>query len=186
MVEIAIICLLPKEVNTYYRTLRKKLAENFGLQMNYDVPAHITLKYGFPVEDLNEIEKVVEQFFLSSPITKWFLRDFGFFNNLDKYVVFIDAIPAVDTRTTHSALLENLRKIQWVKWRQFDTSDLHYHVTLASNGITSDNFADVWSFTKQFEKPNFDVYLDNLAIFRIEKDPPFVHSLFHFPELRDR
>ncbi len=146
--------------------------------MNFGVPAHITLKYGFPVKDIEEIEKVAAQFFLSSPKTKWYLRDFGFFNNLDKHVVFIDAIPAVDTRIAHAALLDDLRKIKWVKWSQFDTSELQYHVTLASKGITSGTFDEVWSFINKLEKPSFEVHLDNLALFRIEKDPPFVHSLF--------
>lgn len=182
MIEIAIICLLPSEVNTYYQELRQKIAENFDLQVNYEVPAHITLKYGFPVEDIKEIEEVAEQFFLSRPMTKWYLRDFGFFDNHDKHVVFIDAIPTEDTRNVHAAFLDKLRKIKWVKWGKFDTSDLHYHITLASNGIISQNFAEVWSFINQLEKPNFEVHFDNLALFRIEKDPPFIHSLFRLPD----
>ena len=182
MEEIAIICLLPTEVNNYYVKLRQMIAGNFRLQVNRDVPAHITLKYGFPVRDIDEIEEVAEQFCFSHSKSTWELRDFGYFINNDKYVMFIDAIPTEETRKAHTALLDNLRKIKWVKWGQFDSSDLHYHITLASNGITSKNFVDVWSFINQLEKPNFEVHFDNLALFRIEKDPPFIYSMFRLPD----
>lgn len=180
MNKIAIICLLPEEVNRYYRELRGKIAEKFGLKLNNDVPAHITLKYGFPVNDISEIEKVAEKISLSRVKAEWHLHDFGFFDNPDKYVIFIDAIPSTDTRTLHAALLDELRKIQWIQWSQFDTSALHYHVSLASEGITPKNFNDVWSYINELEKPRFEVQLDNLALFRIEKDPPFVQSMVRF------
>ena len=182
MEEIAIICLLPIEVNNYYLELRQLITGNFGLKVNHGVPAHITLKYGFPVEDVYEIEEVAEQFCLSQPKSTWELRDFGYFVNNGKHVVFIDAIPTENTRKVHAAFLDNLRKIKWVKWGQFDNSDLHYHITLASKGINSKNFVDVWSFIDKLEKPSFEVHLDNLGLFRIERDPPFVYSLFRFPE----
>lgn len=182
MKEIAIICLLPEEVNAYYRELRRKIAEKFGLEVNNDVPAHITLKYGFPVDDINEIERIAEKISLTRIKPKWSLRTFGFFDNPDKHVVFIDAIPSTDARTLHTALLDELHKIQWVQWSPFDTSALHYHVTLASEGITPKNFNDVWSYINKLEKPRFEVQFDNLTLFRIEKDPPFIQSMFRFPD----
>jgi 2'-5' RNA ligase len=179
---IAIICLLSREVNNYCLDLRQKIVGKFGLQANHYAPPHITLKYGFPVEVIGEVEEVVEPFFLSQPKSMWKLRDFGYFMNDNNHVVFIDAIPTEETRKVHAALLDSLRKIKWVKWGQFDKSDLHYHITLVSNGITSKNFAEVWSFINQLEKPDFEVHFNNLALFRIEKEPPFVYSLFRFPE----
>jgi 2'-5' RNA ligase len=140
------------------------------------------LKYGFPVEDMEMIERITEQFVLSKPKMKWFLHDFGYFHNLDKYVMFIDATPAENTRNVHEGLFIDLRKISWVSWSQFDTTDLHYHITLASNGITSKNFSEIWSYLDQVEKPDFEVQLDCLSLIRTDIDPPSEQRLFCFQE----
>lgn len=182
MEEISIICLLPSEVNEYCLELRQKIANQFGIKMKHRIPAHITLKYGFPAEDINEIEKVIDEFCLSHPKTKWELCNFGYFANSEKHVVFIDSIPKEDTRKIHAEFMNNLSKIKWVKWGPFDSAELHYHVTLASKGITASNFDEVWSYLNRLEKPNFEIYFDNLAILRIEKDPPFVYNKFRFPK----
>ncbi len=182
MNELAIICLLPEEVNNYHQGLRQKITYQFGFEVNHNVPPHITIKYGFPIKDIVEIEEVAYKFCLSHPKTKWKLSDFGHFINPDKHVVFIDTIPMEKTRKVHASFMDSLRKINWVKWSQFDSANLHYHVTLASKGITSANFDDVWSFLNQQEKPDFKVQFDNLALLRIEKDPPFVYNIFRFPD----
>lgn len=146
MKEFAIICLLPEEVNNYYQVLRQEIANQFGLEVNHNVPAHITMKYGFPIDSIDEIAEVAHKFCLSHPKTKWELLDFGHFINSDKYVVFIDSIPTEETRKVHTIFLDKLRNINWVNWGQFDSANTHYHVTLASKGITSENFKQVWSF----------------------------------------
>ena len=182
MKEIAIICLLPKEVNKFYLELRQKIAKQFDFNVNHKVPAHITIKYGFPFEDLGEVERVVQEFCLSQSKTKWELHDFGNFVNPDNRVVFIDAIPSRETRKVHKKFYDDLQKIKWIQWAQYDSVNLHYHITLVSKGITSENYEAVWSFVNQQEKPNFEVYFDNLALFRIENDPPFIYQEYHFPD----
>jgi 2'-5' RNA ligase len=182
MKEIAIIYLLPEEVSNYYQVLRHKIAERFGLEFNHNIPAHITLKYGFPIENLGEIERVMQDFCVSQPKAKWELHDFNYFVNPEKNVVFIDAKPSKNIRKVHASFIDNLKKIDWVQWRQFDNANFHYHVTLASNGISSDNFVEVWSFLNQQIKPNYEVNFDNLALFRIDIEPPIVYKTYRFPD----
>ena len=185
MKEIAIICLLPEEVNRYYKELRQKIGDQFGLDMKRNIPAHITVKYGFPVENVDEIEKMAEEFCMSETgRAKWTLRDFGRFVNPDKYVVFIEAVPSTETRKAHARFLDKLRQINWVQWGPYDNINLHYHVTLAVRGITSENHEAVWSFVNQQKKPKFAVHFDNLALVEIEEDSGSVYKTFSFPSTK--
>lgn len=180
MMEVAIISLLPEEVDNYYLELRQELEERFGLEMNHTIPAHITFKYGFPVEDLSKVAEVVRGVCSNHPRPTLQLDDFGSFHHRNNPVAFIDCIPTQGIRDIHEALFEGLRKINWVRWGEFDITDLHYHVTIASNCKTSEEFELVWSFLRNLAKPHFELQLDNLALFRTERDPPLVSSMFRF------
>lgn len=165
---------MPDEVRDYHQELRLKLVSQFGLRVNINVPAHITIKYLF------EIEKVAQEFCDTQVKTEWVLQGFNHFINKDNYVVFIDVVSSAETRVAHSSFLDRLKKINWMQWGQFDTADLHYHVTLATHGLTADNFYAVWSFLDQQEKPNFKVFFDNLAFVQIEENSRFVYKTFRF------
>ncbi len=182
MNEIGIITLLTEAVRTYHRELRQKIANQFGLDgiANPQIPAHITLKYSFPVEDMDAIEEVVQEFSLSQVKTKWVLKGFNYFINAEKRVIFMDVIPSDDTRKAHANLLERLRKIGWVQWGQFDNANMHYHVTLAAIGITPDNFEAVWAFVKQQDEPHFEAFFDNLAIIQGNGDYVKIYKSYRF------
>ncbi len=182
MIEVAIVSLLPKDVSNYYFELRYEIGKRFDLEMNHSVPAHITFKYGFLVEDISIVEEVVQEVCVNNSKSRWQLLDFGSFDHTNDHVVFIDCTPAQGIRDIHESLFEGLRKINWVTWAEFDTIDLHYHVTLASKGVTSEKFELVWSFLSTLEKPSFEFQLDNLALLRIERDPPFISRKFWFPD----
>lgn len=169
MNEIGIICLLPEEIGTYQRELRQKIAANFGLDgiANPQVPAHVTLKYPFPVENLEVIKQAVQEFSLAQPRTKWLIKGFNYFDTSNDYVIFIDVLPSEAMRKAHASFLEQLKKFEWVKWGAFDHASLHYHVTLGSRGINSENFAPVWSFINQQPSLNIECFFDNLSLVQI-------------------
>jgi 2'-5' RNA ligase len=180
MKEIGIICLLPEEVNNYCQELRLKIAMQFGFQVNFNIPAHITVKYCFPVEDVDEIEKMVQEFCAFPVKVKWLLQDFSHFANDNNFVVFIDAVASEETRKAHSGFLDRLREISWVQWGEFDNANLQYHVTLAAQGITAENFESVWSFVNQQEKPNYEVFFDNLTLIQIDEDSRSIYKIYQF------
>ena len=168
MKELAIIYLLPENVSEYYRLLRRRIARAFDLPLNKRVPAHITLKYPFPCQDYPEIERAVQAFCRSQAVTTWTLKDFGYFNNPENDVIFIDAIPSDATRQVHADLLSRLRKIPWVTWSPYDDENIHYHVTLASKIMTPEIFDDVWNFVHMQVQPDFEVNFNNLALVEID------------------
>ncbi|MCD4738298.1 MAG: 2'-5' RNA ligase family protein [Anaerolineae bacterium] len=182
MNKVGIICLLSKEVQKYQRELRQKIAAQFELDgvANPVIPAHITIKYPFPVENLDEIEQAVQEFSIFQSKAKWLLQDFNSFKNGDNYVVFIDVIASEEIRKVHARFLSRLRKINWVQWGQFDNSSLHYHVTLGAQGITSGNFEAIWSFINQQKKPNFKAFFDNISLVRINEYTRYVYKTYRF------
>lgn len=180
MNEIGIICILPEEIRNYQRDMRQKIATQFGFPefVNPIIPAHITIKYRFPIENLDEIEKVAQEFSLAQSKTKWSLQGFSHFKNDDDYVIFIDVVASEETRKAHARFLDRLREINWVKWGQFDNANLHYHVTLIAQSLTPDNFETVWSFVNEQEKPNFESFFDNLTLVQINEDSHSVYKTY--------
>ena len=180
MNKIGIICLLPEKIQKYQQELRQKISLQFGIDgiASSTIPAHITLKYPFPVENINEIEKTVQDFSISQRKTKWLLHGFNSFQNGDNYVIFIDVVASTEIRKTHARFLDELRKISWVKWGQFDNADLHYHVTLGNQGITSVNFKEIWSFINEQERPNFEAFFDNISLVQINEYSRSVYKTY--------
>jgi 2'-5' RNA ligase len=180
MNEFGIICILPEEVRSYQSDLRQKIATKFGLSdiANPIIPAHITIKYRFPVENLDEIEKAVQEFSTAQSKTKWSLQGFSHFKNDDDYVIFIDVVASEETRKAHARFLDRLGKISWVQWGQFDNADLHYHVTLAAKGITIQNFETVWAFVNQQEKPSFESFFDNITLIKIAENTGSIYKTY--------
>jgi hypothetical protein len=180
MLEIGIICILPDEVKNYQRELRQKMATQFDLEgvANPIIPAHITIKYRFPVQNLAELEKALQEFCLTQSKTKWLVQGFSHFKNDDDYVIFMDVIPSAETRQAHASFLDKLREISWVQWGPLDNANLHYHVTLSAQGITSENFAAVWAFVNQQEKPDFQAFFDNLSLVQITESSRSVYKTY--------
>ncbi len=182
MNKIGIISLLPDEIRFYQQELRQRIAAEFGLDgiANPPVPAHITIKYPFPIENLQEIEKTVQEFCTAQRKTTWLLQGFNYFQNAENPVIFIDVIPTKAIRKAHASFLESLRKISWVQWARFDNANLHYHVTLAAHGITFENFQSIWSFVNQHAQPRFEAVFDNLSLVQINEDSRSVYKTFWF------
>ena len=180
MNEIGIICVLPEEIRNYQRDIRQKIATQFGFPeiTNSIIPTHITIKYRFPIENLDEVEKVVQEFSLVQSKTKWLLQGFSHFKNDDDFVIFIDVVASEETRKAHAEFLDRLREIGWVKWGEFDNANLHYHVTLVAQSLTSENFEAVWSFVNEQEKPNFESFFDNLTLVQINEDSRSVYKIY--------
>lgn len=179
MKEVGIISLLSKEINDYSLSLRKRLVEKFDLDINFQVPAHITLKYKFPVVDISVIEQVAEKFCSVQVKTRLKIQGFNVFENPDHHVVFMDVSASNQVREIHAHFLDRLRKIDWVSWGELDHADLHYHVTLV-NGVPDDKILEIWNFVMQLEEPDFETYFDNLTFVAIDDSVRSIYQTYCF------
>ena len=171
MQEFGIVYLLPDEVSVYHRSLRHKIEDAFNLVGHHDLhaPSHITLKYRFQALNIHEIDHTLETFSLSQAKTKWNIKGFNFFQNAGAFVLFMDVVPSIAARQAHNQLLEALKQLDWMQWSPFDNATLHYHITLAHQGLNSQNFDKVWSFLGQIDTPNFELCFDNVALLQINE-----------------
>ena len=80
-----------------------------------------------------------------------------------------------EIREIQARLYEKLGKISWVYWGSLDNLNLHFHVTLAVEGLTEKNFEDVWRFVNQQEKPDIETIFDNLSLIKVVDG---IHSVY--------
>lgn len=180
MDEYGIVYLLPDDIAEYHRQMRGRIEETFNLTGNTELhaPSHITLKYRFQAEEIQEVERVLREFSATQTKTTWLLNGFNYFANSESNVIFIDILPSPDVRIAHARLLDGLRQINWMQWGPFDNADLHYHITLAHEGVTTENFHQVWSFIQQHESPNIELSFDHLALLKISEEGATVYKQY--------
>lgn len=180
MTQFAIIYLLPDAASDEHQLLRSKIEQRFRLtgDSNPKTPSHITLKYPFSAENIEEVETVLQRFSQSQSKTRWSLNGFNHFINEEDLVIFIDVKPSKETREAHARMLASLRQLDWMQWGPFDHPALHYHVTLAHLGLTRDNFARVWSFVSQQSAPKSELFFDNMVLLEIDGDEHSVYREF--------
>ena len=178
MDQFGIAYLLPEPAKSYHEQLCLDIENEFELQHTkvLSLAPHITLKYPSEVPSMDELDEVLEGFCQNQPKTPWSLHGFGHFKSTDQHVIFVDVDPSPEIRITHARLLEDLRKLSWIQWGTFDHAELHYHVTAACKGLTADTFENVWRYVTAHSEPDFDLYLDSLALIKI--DPGSVHSIY--------
>jgi 2'-5' RNA ligase len=169
LIEIGILYLLPDPVASHHCLLRRKIEEQFHLggPTEFPIPAHIAMKYHSPSNNLEQLESVIQAYCHSQVKTPWSLQGFNYFENDDQFIIYVDVIPSQETHNAHVRLLDNLRKISWMQWGPFDHANLHYHVTLASKGVTRENFQAVWSFVQHQAYSKVELFFDNLALIQI-------------------
>lgn len=180
MDEYGIVYLLPDDIARYHVDLWNKVEQKFNLtgKTKLNAPSHITLKYRFEAHNILEVENAISTFCVLHHPPTWSLNRFNFFNNDAKFVIFIDVDATEYCRQTHAAFLDTLRPIQWMRWGEFDHSNLHYHVTLAHRGLNAENFEEVWQFVNTQPKPYFDLRLDNITLLKIENNNHSIYRKF--------
>ncbi|MEM7111073.1 MAG: 2'-5' RNA ligase family protein [Chloroflexota bacterium] len=163
--------LVPESASQYQLNLRQKIQTRFNLTGSSKLksPSHITLKYPFQAEETQAVEQLLQRFSATQPQTKWAIRGFNYFQNGETYVIYMDVIASLAARKAHEQLLEALHQIEWMEWGEFDTADMHYHVTVAQKGLTKHNFDTVWAFVNRQTWPNFDLHFDNVALVQLQE-----------------
>lgn len=182
--QYGIVYLLPESAKNYHIKLRYDIETKFNLigRVQLTSPSHITMKYRFEADCIAEVEKILNEFSNTQAITPWSLKGFNHFINLDHRTIFIDVIPSQETRIVHARLLDCLKQLDWMQWGEYDHANLHYHVTVANQGLNENNFQAVWEYIHQYPQPDFDLFFDNIALLKIESE---IHSVYKQYNLKD-
>ena len=154
MEQFGIIYLLPEPAKTYHERLRLDIEKKFKLtgsdQMN--APSHITMKYRFETERIEEVENILESFSRTQAKTPWSVTGFNHFINPDFRVIFIDVEPSQAVREAHARFLQQLKRLDWMQW----------------------------DYANEREQPQFNLFFDNLALLKIEAETHSINKRYLF------
>lgn len=174
MEKYMIVTLIKGQAGVLQQKLLYEIASKYGVKgaIERKPPSHITLKYSFKTENIIDVEKNIQEFCKNNKSANYKIKGFGHF---DKDAIFMNILPSEEMKELYQKLIVHLRKIDWMTFKQFD-GDTHFHATVAHSDI-QDQFIQIWDFINKHEV-NFDIELDNISIFKLEKGVWKVHKEF--------
>lgn len=165
-----IVYLIKGKAAEFQQNLVYKIAKKFdhpGTVRN-KIPAHLTLKYSFETESLayiKKLEKTIKNFTAKQKVSSLLLDGFGYFEN--PWVIYINAKESKEVRKKHNELIEELKKISWFPWNEFESKGLRFHSTLAHHNLSEEKFNKIWTYLKTQPKPYFQLKFDNITILKL-------------------
>ncbi len=87
----------------------------------------------------------------------------GGFDHFKNETVFVKVDISSETHLIFRYLMESLKKISWMQWKQYDDVNLHFHMTIAEKCNGSD--AEVLKFLMGKEK-YFNTQLNSISILK--------------------
>lgn len=156
-------CLLRGEIEEYHHDLVNQIAKKFNLKITKEenLKTHLTLKYPFETNNIEEIERICKEFCQAHKKTLVKLEGFGTFPS---ETVFINATLSKEAKETFEDLIKELRKIKWMPWNEYDAENLHFHSTIAER--CGEQFPKVIDFIKGKER-SFNCKFDNITILKL-------------------
>jgi len=171
-----IVYLIRGEVQAYQQDLINKLAEISGeeyVAKTNPIPQHITLKAPFDTEDLEKLERVVEEFAKTQKQGEIKIRGF---NNFDRFVAFLDTKFDDKSKAIQKGAITILAERMNLKLHEHDKS-FKPHATVAY-GNTKETFDTIWNYLEGLEKPKFDLKFDNITIMIKPEGSWKVHKVY--------
>ncbi len=154
-------CLLRGKAADYQRALVKDIAEKFDtkLTLKQNLAPHFTLKYWFETEDIKKVENLISAFCQThkkAPVT------IGGFGGFAPKTLFINIKLSETAQKTFNEFVEELKKLPWMTWSQYDAEHLHFHVTIAEQ-MDEKKYQEVLEYLDNREEV-FDGWFDNITI----------------------
>ena len=150
-------------VRAYHRNLVEEVVKKFPTltwTKEQGLPAHFTLKYSFEAVDISELEDALARLAGSHFAAPVRVGEFGCFED---QVVFAAVDGSQDAKILFTELINELSKISWMQWSEFDGPSLRFHMTIAQK--CGKLCQEVLHFLEGKNR-RFDVNFNNITIFR--------------------
>lgn len=152
--------LIKGEAKEYQEGLIDRISGKFGTRnLNGHIPAHFTLKSPFETDDINEVERLLEEFCRGEESSDMKIEGIGSFHDR---VIFIVGEFSNEGIETFRRLIKELGKIDWMEFHKYDLEEGTLHSTLA-RAKDIEQFGDIMRFLSD-KKKCFDVEFDNIVI----------------------
>lgn len=161
-----IVCLFKDDVLKFHEKLVNDVCYEFNVKKQ-KLPAHFTIKAPFETDNIEEIEKITEEFVKNN--NKQNIKISGF----DKFrtdVVFMKVIPSKEALMVHDEFINNLKKVSWLKWKHHEGNDKNkvFHCTIVSR-LKEDKFYPIWEYVNKYNL-QFETHFDNISILKWENN----------------
>lgn len=169
--------IISGEVAKLHQQLVDDVSSKFNLR-KINTPSHITLKDNFYCSDTLEVENIIQEVIENTSIEGKIIID-GI-SNFRNEIFYIDAKLDDNSKIIYENLLEELKRIKWLQWDQFDTLEREFHLTI-NNKARSKNAEEIEKYLSQFN-PRFEVPFGNISILKKLEDEHrwIIHRKFIF------
>lgn len=156
--------LPPREFRDFYEGLVREISQIFNLDalLNKKRIPHMTLKYPFQINSINELEEIVSDFCQDRRPSTIEIKGVETF---EENVIYLRVFSLRQTQETLEDLLEELRKIEDIEWKRYDHANKILHMTIAKREELGIAFEEVLDYLNKKEI-NFILPFDNLTIFQ--------------------
>ena len=160
--KIVLVYLIKGPAKKYQNKLAKEVGPRFGEYhlIKNPIPAHITLKSPFEVENIKGIEQLLRRLVKNQKKSIIKIKGFG---NFRRFVAFFKTKFSLEAKKTQKQLIKELSKAG-IKIQEFDIN-FKPHATIAY-GNTKKTFNDIWGYLNKIKKPNFNLEFDNITILK--------------------
>jgi 2'-5' RNA ligase len=158
-----LVCDVIGEAEKYHQKLVDEISKGFDVKflVNQHPPTHFTLKDPFTTNNIEELEMVLEEFCNNHQGTK--VRVEGYNRFKDK-VIFMNVCLSCEAYKVYEQLIDQLRKLKWMEWSDYDGINRKFHFTIAAFDI-EDKYKDICRYLKNYDY-SFEIYFDNITIYR--------------------
>ncbi|ERI95607.1 hypothetical protein HMPREF1982_00081 [Clostridiales bacterium oral taxon 876 str. F0540] len=159
-----IVCLIKGEALEYHEKLVSDICKRFNVKRQR-LPAHFTIKAPFESDDIQEIEKITEEFCHNNRPTSIVISNFGFFR---ESVIFMDIKASKECIAVNKHYIDLLKTVSGLEWKRNEGGNKVFHCTLVTK-LFPDKFHSIWNYVSNFEC-NFKTEFDNISILKWDKD----------------
>lgn len=161
-----IVSLLSGAVENYHQKLVEEISERFDVVTlaKQKAPTHFTLKDIFDADDIEELDRVLEEFARNHKPARIALEGY---NRFDDNVIFMDIKFSDEARQLFANFINTLKEISWMQWGPYDDENRVFHCSLAYFDI-KDKYKDICKFLLHNYSYSFETFFDNISIYRQE------------------
>lgn len=159
----SIFYLMKGNAKDYRDKLVKEVGPRFGENYILDskLPAHITLKAPFNLDNIQELENILANFVKERK--KEEIEIIGF-DNFKRFVVFLKFNFPKPALKIQSDLINELKKIKNMDIEEHDKK-WHPHATITYIN-TENNFNNIRDYLQKLDKLYFKIYFDNITLMK--------------------
>lgn len=156
--------------------LRKDISNKFGVKLS-KLPPHFTIKAPFEVEDITELDNSLNKFCKNNKAYPYNITGYSHFDNR---VVYMNVLMSKEGKYIHDNLVDELNKLNFIKFSPHDGKNKIFHVTICSKKIQP-IFNEIYNYVNTITC-KFDCVFDNISIFKWLNNTWVLHKEYSLKE----